>query len=53
MRTKTTSPQITKRDYNSLTNVTPARNFPTDHKGGIWGLASLHNVMEVAQSPSM
>lgn len=53
MRTKTTSPQITKRDYNSLTNVTPARNFPTDHKGGIWGLASLYNVMEVAQSPSM
>lgn len=39
-----------QRKNNSLTNVTPARNFPADHKRGIWGLASFRNVMELAMS---
>lgn len=40
VRTKTTSPPNQKENY-SMTNVKPARNFPADHKGGIWGLASV------------
>lgn len=49
MRIKTAFLQITKKN-NSLTNVTPARNFPADHKRGIWGLAFFHHVMELAVS---